>query len=91
MRAKSKPTTAEQRKAAQVEDRVRRARPAREDASGECRAALAELAEATGRPLAQLVEEWSERAAVREYLGSYSRDDAELLALEDVRDALGWP
>ena len=33
-------------------------------------------------------ELWEERAAIREYLGGYSREEAELLAYEDVKELL---
>lgn len=33
-------------------------------------------------------ELWEERAAIREYLGGYTREQAELLAYEDVQQML---
>ena len=33
---------------------------------------------------AEVMEEWRERAAIREYLGGYSRPEAERLALQDA-------
>lgn len=34
----------------------------------------------------EIRELWEERAAIREYLGGYSREEAEQLAWQDVRD-----
>lgn len=36
-----------------------------------------------------LLEEWSERAAIREYLGGMPRSHAELAAVRDVCDVFG--
>jgi hypothetical protein len=33
------------------------------------------------------IEDWAERAAIREYMGGQSRDDAERAAYEDVQRA----
>jgi hypothetical protein len=50
--------------------------------------AFDELAAKTGRSRDEVIETWSERAAIRQYLGGLSRDMAEQLALEDTRDLL---
>lgn len=48
------------------------------------------LANMSGRPEAFIVEAWSERAAVREYLGGMEREEAEREARKDVeREVLG--
>jgi len=46
------------------------------------------LAEQAGLDSDELVEWWSERAAVREYDGGQARDEAELAALDDVRQMI---
>lgn len=51
------------------------------------RADCLELARTLGVDPDLLVEEWSERAAIREYEGGQSRADAERDALDDVRMA----
>lgn len=50
---------------------------------------FARLARETGQPRARVLEEWGERAAIREYLGNLPRAEAELRAIEDVRDVFG--
>jgi len=52
------------------------------------RAAVTELAERAGVDPDDLVEYWSERAAIREIDGGQSRDDAEQGALDDIRELL---
>jgi hypothetical protein len=42
------------------------------------------LVEKLGVPRARLIEEWGERAAIRQYLGNMSRADAEVRAFDDV-------
>jgi hypothetical protein len=69
----------------EVDYRVAQARPPREDPTGTHTAAVAELARQHGRDVADLLELWSERAAIRQYLGEADRDEAERLAVEDVR------
>jgi hypothetical protein len=49
------------------------------------REACIELARAVGIDATALVEEWSERAAIREFEGGQSRADAERDAVEDLR------
>ena len=39
-------------------------------------------------PHPRVVEEWLERASIREYLGAMSREEAERAALEDVVDVI---
>lgn len=50
---------------------------------------LAGLAKRHGVDLARLLEEWAERAAIREYLGEIPRAEAERLAVVDACEALG--
>lgn len=50
---------------------------------------LARIAERTGVPLAELVERWSERAAIREYEGGMTRTQAEEAAFEEVKQEVG--
>jgi hypothetical protein len=52
---------------------------------------LTAIATEHGVPLDRLLEEWSERAAIREYLGGMPRDEAELAAIRDACDVLGLP
>jgi hypothetical protein len=52
---------------------------------------LAAISAAHGVPLDRLLEEWSERAAIREYLGGMPRDETELAAIHDACDVLGLP
>jgi hypothetical protein len=47
------------------------------------------LARETGQPRGRVLEEWSERAAIREYLGNVPRAEAEFRAIDDVRDVFG--
>jgi hypothetical protein len=49
------------------------------------------LAERLGLPAETVLEQWAERAAIREYEGGQSRTDAEAGAVEDVRLALATP
>lgn len=51
------------------------------------REACVELARTLGVDADALVEQWAERAAIREFEGGQSRADAEREALEDVRAA----
>lgn len=52
-------------------------------------AALASLARETGQDYVAILDEWYERAAVREYLGNTTRAEAERHALDDVRAHYG--
>lgn len=45
---------------------------------------IVELAARHQRNEAELIEDWTERAAIREYLGGASRASAELEAIHDV-------
>lgn len=85
---KGKATPREVVRQAQVDDRVRRGRPPAEDPDGACHAAVAELAREHGMDAADLLEQWSERAACRTYLGGASQAEAERLAVEDVRESV---
>ena len=49
------------------------------------------IARRGGLPLDRVVEEHAERAAIREYLGGMSRDEAEAAAVGDTADVLGVP
>jgi len=49
------------------------------------RDACIELARTLGIDAEALVEQWAERAAIREFEGGQSRADAERAALDDVR------
>jgi len=66
---------------------VCRAKTPPQDPTGECHRALADIAERCNRDVGDLVEEWHERAAAREYEGGASRDDAERAAVVDIEAA----
>jgi hypothetical protein len=83
---KGKATPAEVVRQAQIDARGRRARPPREDPSGACYAALAALAVDHSLDVGALIEEWSERAAMRAMVGGLPLAEAERLAVEDVRE-----
>lgn len=85
---KGKATPAELAKQAQIDDRVRRARPPASDPGGLMAMAVRELADDHGLDPADLLEEASERASVRQYLGGVTQAEAERLAVEDVREAV---
>lgn len=57
--------------------------------SGPIYGRLAGLAKRHGVNLDLLLEEWAERAAIREYLGEIPRAEAERLAVVDACEALG--
>lgn len=67
-------------------DRVKRAKAMRSpvDRSGQYHERIAEFARARGIDVCDAVDQWSERAAAREYAAGYSRDEAEKLAYEDL-------
>jgi hypothetical protein len=52
---------------------------------------LAGIAHRGGIPIARVIEEHAERAAIREYLGGMTRDEAEIAAIDDTCDLLGVP
>ena len=52
---------------------------------------LAAISAEHAAPLDRLLEEWSERAAIREYIGGMSRAQAELAAVRDACEVLGLP
>jgi hypothetical protein len=85
---KGKATPRELVKQRQIDDRVRRARPPHEDLSGACYAALADLAVDHALDMGALIEEWSDRAAMRAMVGGLPLAEAERLAVEDVREAV---
>ena len=49
------------------------------------------IARRSGLPIALVVEEHAERAAIREHLGGMSREEAEAAAVEDTCDVMGVP
>jgi hypothetical protein len=65
--------------------RIKRSQP-KVDRHGVYREACAELAEETGGDVESIWEEFTERAATRQYLAEADVDTAEQLALEDVRE-----
>ena len=71
-------------KARQVEDRVRRARMATPPRGAPYYERCAELARAVGLEPCDVMDDWDERAAIRQYDGNVSRDEAERLAFLDV-------
>lgn len=62
---------------------VAKARPPKRD-----HALVIELAQKLGADVADAIDWYEDRAAQREYEGNVSREDAETLALLDVRDIL---
>lgn len=78
----------ERAKVSQQEDRVKRAVRGypRLDRHSGYREACADLADETGANVEYVYEEWQERAGTRLYLGEMEVEDAERLALEDVRE-----
>jgi len=68
-------------------DRAARARAAQSprDPTGEHHAAIAELAQRSGRDVDELLDLWDERAAIREYDGAVSRAIAEREAVAEVQ------
>jgi len=52
---------------------------------------LQRIARRGGLSIARVIEEHAERAAIREYLGEMSREEAEAAAVEDTADVLGVP
>jgi hypothetical protein len=88
MRAVAK-TAREQVHDRELADRVSRAKAKNppQDPTGACHVAIAEIAKQCGRDVGDLVDEWHERAASREYLGGVTRDEAERAAVVDMRGA----
>jgi hypothetical protein len=76
----------EQRALDIAEDRGRRAAPAPVDPTGEYHRRARELAGAAGVKLEDVIDEWDEQAALREYAGCPTRSEAERLAFADVED-----
>jgi hypothetical protein len=70
-----------------VAARVAAARPESTPTPGYVLEALGDLDGDTG----ELLDEWRERASIREYLGEQSRDEAERAALEDIVQARRRP
>jgi len=46
--------------------------------------AVIAMARRIGRPAEDLIEHWTERAAMREYVGNSTRTDAEANAVDDI-------
>lgn len=47
------------------------------------------IAKDSGKPRAEVVEVWTERAAIRQHVGGLPRAEADLRALDDTREVLG--
>jgi len=73
-----------------ADDRAARVRAAdrTRDPDGWYHRACRALADEVGAEVGHVLDEWEERAAVREYCGETPREEANRLALEDVRDRL---
>jgi hypothetical protein len=65
-----------------------RAADATRDPDGAYHRRCRELADLAGVDVSDVLDEWEERAAVREYLGETSRDEANRLAMADVIERL---
>lgn len=61
------------------------AKPPGSDPTGAHHAACRDIADEAGVDVADVLDAWSERAAVRQYDGNVSIDEAERLAVDDVR------
>lgn len=70
----------------QVDDRVRRARLASPPRGAEYYVACGELAQRVGADPGDVMDDLDHAAAVIEYEGNVSRQEAERLAMEQVRD-----
>ena len=70
--------------ARQLQYAVSRAKPPREDPTGERTAEVVEIARRYGVDVGEMLEWFAERAAVREYDGEMDRDTAEMAAVCDV-------
>jgi len=66
-----------------VADRVRRARPARRDLSGQHHAAIAELGKSHNLDVSWLLDLWDEQVSARAYQGE-TGPDAEQAAFDDL-------
>ena len=73
-------------KARQVEDRVRRARIANPPRGAEYYVACGELARDVGVDPGDVMDDLDHAAACIEYEGNVSRQEAERIAMEQVRD-----
>ena len=86
VRAKRQLDPKEAAKAKQIEDRVRRARMASPPRGAPYYERCAELARAVGLDPCDVMDDWDEHAAIRQYDGNVSRDEAERLAFLDILD-----
>ena len=70
------------------QDRIMRAKQHRSpvDRTSNYHERLSEFARERDVPAFAVILEWEERAAVREYLGGVTRDEAEALAFNDTRE-----
>lgn len=65
--------------------RARRAQPPR-DPTGEHHEACAAIAAAVGVDPGDVIDDWDHDAAIRQYEGNISREEAERLAVEAIRE-----
>lgn len=86
VRAKRQLDPKEAAKAKQVEDRVRRARMANPPRNAWHYEQCAELAREVGADPCDVMDLYDEIASTQEYLANVSRQEAERLAMEQVRD-----
>ena len=56
------------------------------DCPPEIYAVLESISLVSGKPLLEVVEDWHQRAAIREHLAGVDRATADDLAVDDVRD-----
>lgn len=70
----------------QLADRIARARAKTppQDPSGQHHESIAKIARAAGRDVVELLDEWDERAAIRQYEGGVDRATAERDAVTDI-------
>lgn len=62
------------------------AKPPGSDPTGAHHAACRDIADEAGVDVTLVVEDWSHRAAIRQYDGNVTQADAERLAVDDVRE-----
>ncbi len=80
------PTPAEQVKARQVADRVARAKAAHPPRGVEYYVLAGELAASLGADPGDIMDHFDERAALREYDGGLTRQEAERLGWQDCEE-----
>ena len=76
---------------AQLDDRIARAKAASppRDPTGQHHEDVATIARAVGRDVVEMLDEWDERAAIKEYEGGIARADAEEQAVVDMQATYG--